>query len=170
MMGKVIIISGPVGAGKSAVARELVSLLPGSVAIIEGDKFWSFIAKSEKSDWRENFHTIMRSMTAATIPFVRMEYDVVLDFSVPPHFLGFARKILKEIHLEYVVLQPSQKVCAARAAARPEGTIKDYSKYSEFYLLFNEYEQYRIADDTAAPADLALRIKDGLKTGKFLVP
>ena len=38
-----------------------------------------------------------------------------------PEHLGFARKILKEIQLEYVVLQPAEKVCAARAAARPEG-------------------------------------------------
>jgi hypothetical protein len=145
-------------------------LLPGSVACIEGDKFWSFIAKSEKPDWREHFHTIMRSMTAATIPFVRSGYDVMLDFSVPPHFLAFARRILKEIQLEYVVLQPSEKVFASRASTRPEGTIKDYSKYSEFYSLFSEYDQYRIADDAATPSDLALRVKAGLKTGKFLVP
>jgi hypothetical protein len=109
-------------------------------------------------------------MEEAIIPFVGSGYDVVLDFSVPPHFLGFARKILKEIQLEYVVLQPSEKVCAARAATRTEGAIKDYSQYAEFYRLFNEHDQYRITDDAVTPADLALRIKDGLKTGKSLVP
>ena len=73
-MGKVIIISGPVGAGKSAVARELVSLWPGPLACIEGDTFWSFIAKPGQTERRENFHVIMRSMTAACIPFTRSGY------------------------------------------------------------------------------------------------
>ena len=89
-MGKVIILSGPVGAGKTTVARELLKLLPGEVSYIEGDTFWSFIAKTETRDRRANFRTIMRSMTAATIPFARSGFDVLLDFSVPPDFLPFS--------------------------------------------------------------------------------
>ena len=54
-------------------------------------------------------------MTAATIPFVRSGFDAVLDFSMPPQFLEVARKILKEVPLEYVILRPSKAVCAARA-------------------------------------------------------
>jgi adenylate kinase family enzyme len=126
-MPRVILISGPIGAGKSAVARKLIPLLPGPLSYIEGDTFWSFIKKSEQPDKRKDFIVIMRAMTAATIPFARSGYDVVLDFSVPPYFLEHARKILKEVPLDYVILQPSQAVCAARAAARQEGAIPDYS-------------------------------------------
>ena len=163
-------ISGPVGAGKSTVARELVRLLAGSVARIEGDTFWPFIAKSENRDPRENGHLIMRAMTAATIPFVRSGFQVVLDFSIPPQFLIVARKILKDLPLSYVILLPSESVCALRASRRKEGAIADYSKYSEFYRLFNEYPQYRVAADQEDPARIAAQVWDGLKSGKFSVP
>jgi uridine kinase len=39
----VIFLSGPIGAGKTAVARELLQLLPAPLSYIEGDTFWSFI-------------------------------------------------------------------------------------------------------------------------------
>ena len=169
-MAKVIILSGPVGAGKSTVARELVALMPGSVVCIEGDTFWSFIEKSETQDRRENGHMIMRSMTAAAIPFVRCGFDVVLDFTVPPEFLATARKILKDLPLEYVILRPSEAVCAARAATRKEGVIADYSKYSDFYALFAGTDQYQINDDKADAPALAAKIFAGLKSGRFWVP
>jgi len=61
-MGRVIMLSGPVGAGKTTVARELVSILPEPLSYIEGDTFWSFIKKSKGRDRRENFRTIMRAI------------------------------------------------------------------------------------------------------------
>jgi adenylate kinase family enzyme len=57
-MARVILISGPVDAGKSTAACNLVSLLPGQVFCIEGGTFWSFIKKPEKLDRRESFKEI----------------------------------------------------------------------------------------------------------------
>lgn len=47
--------SGPVGAGKTTVAKELVALLPAPVSYIEGDIFWYFVAKAHHCDRREVF-------------------------------------------------------------------------------------------------------------------
>jgi len=167
--GSIIMLSGPVGAGKTTVARQLIPLMPGQVSYIEGDKFWSFIAKDDGMEVRENFRTIMRSMTAAAIPFARTGYNVLLDFSFPPGFLKAANKIIKEIPLSFVMLLPTESVCAERVAKRPEGRIKDYSNYSYLYSLFEGEDRFIIRNDQIEPSAVANDIKEGFDAGRFLV-
>src|SRR5271166_6139849 len=127
-MKPIVLLSGPVGAGKTSVARELVALSAAPLAFIEGDTFWSFIAKGDKKQARnKKFKMVMTAMTAASLPYAASGYETILDFSIPPWFLDTARAIAKvrEAPLDYVVLRPSEAVCAARAAARAEGKIVD---------------------------------------------
>jgi adenylate kinase family enzyme len=65
----ITILSGPVGAGKTTIARELVPMLSAPVSHIEGDTFWRFVANAHSQDAREVFHVVMRAMMAAAIPF-----------------------------------------------------------------------------------------------------
>jgi predicted kinase len=168
--GSVIILSGPVGAGKTTVAQELTTLLPAPIARIEGDVFWSFIAKPGARPRRENFMLIMRAMTAASVPFVRTGHRVILDFSVPPQFLRVARIILKDAPIDFVVVRPDLAVCETRAAARKDGTIGDYRPYRELYALFDEAERHTVGEDEAdTPAAIAVQIRNGLAAGKFRV-
>ena len=81
------ILSGPLGAGKTAVSKELVVLWPAPLAYIEGDQFWPFLVKRAEGDRREDFRVIMRAMTSAAGSLARTGYDVLLDFSVPPPFV-----------------------------------------------------------------------------------
>jgi len=102
----VIFLSGPIGAGKTAVAQELLQLLPAPLSYIEGDTFWSFIKKGGESELRDNFPVLVRSMTAAAVPFARSGFRVLIDFSIPPAYLETARKILKEVPFDFVLLRP----------------------------------------------------------------
>ncbi len=166
----ILFLSGPIGAGKTAVAKALLPLLPAPLSYIEGDTFWSFIRKGGERGSRENFPVLVRSMTAAAVPFARSGFRVLIDFSIPPTYVDTARKILKEVPFDFVLLRPSLRVCVERAASREEGAISDYVRLKNFYALFEEGIIEPICDDDADPALLARRIADGLNQGRFRVP
>ena len=163
----VVMLSGPVGAGKTTIARELVALSPAPLCFLEGDALWPLFAKPDGKPRRERFRLLMRSMTAAAVPLARGGYEVLLDFSFPLDFLETARKILKEIPLHFVVVRPSLAVCEQRAAARPEGKIADYGVYRDFYKMFEGLPQHEICDDEADAGSIARRIRAGINQGIF---
>jgi len=103
----VVFLSGPIGAGKTVVARALLPLLPAPLSYIEADTFWSFIRKGGDRGLREKFPVLVRSMTAAAAPFARSGFRVLIDFSIPPAYVDTARKILKEVPFDFVLLRQS---------------------------------------------------------------
>lgn len=165
----ILILSGPVAAGKTTVARELVRLLTDDVVLIEGDVFWSFFVNGAPGPTHKRFRTIMSAMTAAALPYATNGSRVILDFSIPPWFLDTVRKIaaMREVPLDYVVLRPSEAVCAARAKARPDGSIADYSRYSELYRDFDQVARHIMCGDAMSAADTATAIVRGVALGQF---
>ncbi len=163
-----MILTGPVGAGKTTIARELVGSSPGGVVSIEGDTYWSHIITPQPDqDRNAAFRMIMRAMTASARHYERDGYEVILDFSIPPWYLDAIRALLTGKPFAYVIVRPSLAICAARAAARPEGTIADYAPYRELYDAFDGYERFTIGDDGTGPALAAARIREGLAAGTF---
>jgi hypothetical protein len=114
----------------------------------------------------------MAEMTTAVLTYVLFGYEVIVDFSIPPWFLETGLRVLKakDLPLDYVVLRPSEAVCAARAAARKEGKITDYAPYRDLYLSFDEAERYSIKDDVSDSKVVAARIREGVNAGQFRVP
>jgi chloramphenicol 3-O-phosphotransferase len=169
-MGSVLIVSGPVGAGKTTVCRELIASASGPTAYIEGDGFWTYIVKpAAHQSTSERFRMIMRAMLAAARHYERDGYEAIVDFSIPPWYLDAVRALLKGCDYSYVVLRPSEALCASRAAARNEGTIPEYEPYHELYSVFAGFTRNTIANDDSDPALIAASIWEGFRAGAFRI-
>jgi adenylate kinase family enzyme len=164
------IVSGPIGAGKTTVARALLDRLGNAVAYIEGDAFWPFIVKeSPAQSPQQRFHMTMRAMLGAAWHYHRDNYTVIVDFSIPVGYLDAVKRLLRQEPFHFIVVMPSEPVCARRAAERAEGRIEDYTPYHDFYLEFFGVEDGTIEDDDASPDSIAATIYEGLASGRFLV-
>lgn len=169
-MKSVILLSGPVGAGKTTVAKELIGCQSYPTAYIEGDSFWSHLVRPSAVPPNRQFKMIMMAMVAAAIPYALYGYETLLDFSIPPWFLETAEKMLqrKKVPVDYVVLRPAEPVCAARAAARGEGCIPDYGPYKDLYADFEQVpRRHVIVNDAMDAPAIAWQIRTGLNEGKF---
>jgi chloramphenicol 3-O-phosphotransferase len=167
-VARVTILSGPIGAGKTAVSKELIALWTGPLAYIEGDQFWPFLVKRGAGDRREDFRAIMRAMTSAAGSFTRTGYDALIDFSIPPAFLPGAQKILRDAPLDYVLLRPPLEICEARARDRAERKITKYDR--GFYAMFTADARHVIAPKNGeSPKAIAEIVYKGLKEGSFRV-
>lgn len=171
----IVLLSGPVGAGKSTIAKELVAGASGPTVLIEGDVFWSFVAKNPPGATRATaFKAIMRAMLASAMAFSRDHYDTIVDFSMPPWYVEPAlAKLgprLADTDVRYVIVRPSLDVCAARAKSRAAGAIADYAHLREFYDTFVAApDAITIADDHATPAEIAVRIREHLAAGGYKI-
>jgi adenylate kinase family enzyme len=164
-----IILSGPPGAGKTTVARELICYSAAPAVYIEGDTFWPHIVKSANPpEIRKNFRAVTLAMIAAAIAYAASGYEVILDFSIPPVFIEAIHKLIgsRDVAVDYIVLLPEESICATRAADRENGAVKDYAVFHEFYLSFDEAHDYIVSDVAGAPM-MAIQLRKQLAKGKF---
>ena len=89
--------------------------------------------------------------------------------AVAQELVETARKILKEVRFDFVLLRPSLEVCVERASSREAGAIKDHTRMKNFYALLEDGSIEAISDDNADPSSLAQRIAKGLEQGRFRV-
>ena len=126
-MPSIVVVTGPPGAGKSAVAAALVtSFDPG--ALVEGDAFFGFLRAGAVAPWlpaaHEQNEAVIRAAAAAAgrlSAWCTVVYDGVVGAWFLPAFVGAAGVA----RLHYAVLLPPAEVCLERVATRPGHDFTD---------------------------------------------
>jgi len=141
-MGSLLVVTGPPGAGKSTVARELAQTMSPSV-LVEGDTFFGFLASDAIEPWRTEAHAQNQVVTeASAIATGRFaaDYDTVFDGIVGPWFLPTFTNAVGLVTFDYVILLPPVEICVSRVKSRERHGFSDEAATRQMHAQFDEAE------------------------------
>jgi cytidylate kinase len=174
-VGELIVISGPPGAGKSAVAAVLARQFE-PAAVVPGDDFFGFVQHGAVPPWlpgaREQNTAVIEAAASAAGRLA--EYcDVVYDGVVGPWFLSAFLDRSGRRHLQYAILLPPLQICIDRVRTRVGHGFTDLAATERMWRQFEAAHlgtahQFR---DPSAPAEaVAAEIVAGSRDGTIRYP
>lgn len=174
-MSRLLVITGPPGAGKSTVARVLVEQFDLS-ALVAGDEFFATVKRGFVAPWTEEAHhqneTVVAAAAAAAGRMALGGYTVVYDGVIGPWFLDtFVNATgLPEVH--YVVLLPPEQVCMQRIDTRVGHAFSDPDAARHMYRQFAGAAAVasRVIQSVESPEVVATEIAALLESGELLAP
>ena len=169
-MASALLVTGPPGAGKTAVAAWLVNRFDRS-ALVAGDEFFGFLRRGAVEPWLVDAHhqnqVVTRAAAAATGALVSGGYAVVFDGIVGPWLLPEFIGAAGEMELQYVVLLPPVEECVRRVLGRTGHGFTDEAATRHMHAQFASagLEERHLVDSSAGPVaavgEEILRRRDG---------
>ena len=178
MTGRIVIVSGPPGAGKSTIARRLADGAAANLAVhLHTDDFYTYVRKGFVAPWlpaaqAQNI-AIMNALAASAAAFAIGGYEVLVDGIVGPWFFDpwLAAARAHAIDLRYIALAPDQATTVARATARTApGAMTDAGVVRTMWAQFQTFAPPagHVVDTTGQTVDGTVALlAAGLAEGRF---
>jgi predicted kinase len=180
MPARIVIVSGPPGAGKSTIARRFATRSDADLAVhLHTDDVYGYIRKGFVAPWMPEAQAqnvvVMDAVAATAATFACGGYEVIVDGIVGPWFFDPWLKVAQRhgIDLRYVTLLPDMAVTVARATARTTpGAMTDEGVVRTMWNHFQNFAPPagHVLDTTGHSVDETLAtIRDGLAAGRFVL-
>jgi broad-specificity NMP kinase len=172
LSGRIVILTGPPGAGKTTTARSLVQASDTPAVHLHSDDFWHFISKGAIPPYlpeadRQN-HVVMAVLAGAAEGYASGNYFVVVDGIIGPWFLHPFTRLKRP--LDYIVLRPPVEVAIERCRLRGGNTLSDpepIRALHEQFLLLGEFEKHAIETNGQSPDVTLAAVRAAVAGGKF---
>lgn len=166
---RILVVTGPPGAGKSTVAPLVTARLGPKSVCIEADWFWTTIRSGFVAPWEPDAHdqnkAVITAVVSAAVALASGGYDVVVEGIFEPWTLPLVTHATAEhgFSLDYVVLRPDLATCLSRVNGRADETprVTGHPPLAESGPVIMLYEHFanlgphepHVVDASACPPD-----------------
>ncbi|MER7690862.1 AAA family ATPase [Streptomyces sp. NPDC097610] len=174
--GSLLLLGGPPGAGKSAVAEALASTAEQPTVHLHTDSLYMWIRSGFVPPYlpqaqRQN-EVVIDVMINAACAYAHGGYDVVLDGILGPWLLTPFRTTCQEddLALSYAVLRPNLDVALTRATQREGRQLKEIDPIVGLYGAFENLgalEDHVVDSSDQTVEQTAAEILAGLRADRF---